>query len=821
MSARIVILTNPLDPSRRRALEIRIGEPLLAWIDEHAPAPGRAQRAVFVNGLRVDDAAYLVQPDDEILVTFVPGTLAAIGAYIAQALVAAAIGYVLSRLFMPGRPKAANTPSPSQVYGIARPTNAARLGQPIPVVYGTVITLPDFAAQPYVEFVNNDQFFKAILCVGQGEHDVLELLLGDSSAAGLGSDVATWRVWQPSDHASTFGTIQSVTGVRENCVTSSNVADQELLAPNVDAPLVPSTWYWFASSVVTSTTPQPGYIDLSHATTLDAKLALLPSNPALGTQVNTSYGQNGSVWTFVTYTAAAYDRNVPVTAYSLVPPPNTGAGVAAWIGPFDTCKPGQVGTTIELDFVFPGGLYTMDGGGNLLTWTITVQVETTPINDAGTVIGAPVVTVQTFTAANNTPQRYTRSWAVAAGRYRVRCARQTNSDGKANTIDACTWSGLKFVLVAPPAGTKVYGNVTLIAMTLKATNGVSSSAANSIRFRVTRRLAPLGTGTPVATVNPADVFVDVVCAAYGGNRPRNVDELDLDELAASRTLWAGAPGFNAVFDQPSTVWEALSLSVQTVNAAPLPVGSRMTLIHDGPQAVPSQIFMDGNIATSSLTVTETFDQEGTPAGVRIEYRDPRTFTEAALLQPIDAPDYTTVSLFGCTDQTVAQQHATLVLNKRRLQRTQLQFTTELEGLSCLPGDRIGVQSAMMGWAQSARVVAVDGLEVTLDRARDWSAGGPWAANLRDTEGVPHRVTGVTRGGADDALVLPAAPAFTLQGYGGALEPTLVAFGVDGADITDWTVTKMQPQGQTVVINATNYVPGLWAGAASYQQLEEA
>ena len=251
----------------------------------------------------------------------------------------------------------------------------------------------------------------------------------------------------------------------------------------------------------------------------------------------------------------------------------------------------------------------------------------------------------------------------------------------------------------------VYGEVTLAAVVLRASNAISGDAAsNSVRFRVTRRLPPPAGGALAPTSNPADAFADIVCARYGGNRPRNGDELDLDALAAARTRWAAHNGFNAVFDQPSTVWEALTLSIQTVSAAPLPVGTRMSLMQDGVQPDRTQIFTDANTTTGSLQITHAFDRDGTPVGSRVEYRDPRTFSAAALLDPPDAPDYETLSLFGCTDATVAQQHATLTQNRRRLQRTTIGFTTELEGLSCLPGDRIGVQADMPRWAQGARVV---------------------------------------------------------------------------------------------------------------------
>jgi hypothetical protein len=818
--AQVVILYNPLDTSRRRRVALENGVRLIEWADLHEPAPKECTRDIWVNGRRCEDAEYVTKPGDEILIAFQPGTLAEVGYAILQALVAAAISYVVGRIFGPSKPKSANTPSPSQVYGIAPSRNAARLGEPIPAAYGNVILLPDYAAQPYVEFVDNEQRLFALLCLGLGEFVVHEMLLGDSSASLLTPEVALFQIFGPADHGSTFGTIQAASGVRENVVTSADVADQELLAPNEESGGAPSTWYWEAADWASTPTPPPaGYLDLSGAANESEMLALMPANPTIGDEVDAFIAEivSGGVTYYYTihYIAAHYSPGQVVPDGSLIPAPGGGAlGATKWIGPFETCKAGQQGISLELDFIFGAGLYSMDGSGNLADRTVTFLVERRQIDDNGNPIAAPIQNSVTFTAKSNTAQRYTHKIPVTQGRYTVKVARVTPSAIQVNTVDRGAWTGLKFELVNLSPGAEVYGNVTLAAVRLRASNGVASDAASSIRFRVTRKLPPPSGGAVAATVNPADVFADIVTAAYGGNRPRNGDELDLAELEAARLRWSGHNGFNAIFDQPSTVWEALSLSVQTVGAAPLPVGSRMTVIQDGVQPVRAQMFTDANIVAGSLQITYAFDRDGTPHGVRVEYRDPRTFSAAAYLLPVGAPDYESVSLFGCTDSAVAAQHARLIDNRRRLQRTNLVFVTELEGLSCLPGDRIGVQASMPRWAQGARVVRVTGLVLELDAALLWTAGQSHALQLRDPEGHPHKVAGVTPGASSFHVVLPSLP-FEPVGYDGDMEPTTIAFGVDGQEITDWTVATMRPEGERVVIEAVNYNPAVWANTAAH------
>jgi len=816
--AHLIVLYNPLDTTRRRIHDIEEGTELGAWLAEHEPVRGSLQQFVYVHGKAIEAEGYRVEVGDQILVVHRPGQWALV--YIAQALIAAAISYALNLIFGPKRPSAGNTPSPSQVYGIAPPKNTARLGEPIPVAYGSVLTLPDYAAQPYTEYENNEQYLKALLCIGQGDYDVHAMLVGDSDSSALPPEVVRYEIFSPAAHASTFGVIQEATGVRENVSTSVDVADQELLAPNETSNQTPSTWYWAltAQEAHNGFPPSPPAYDLTGAWDLTTQLAILPDDPPFGTTVQAVMYQlnvDPEIWQLNTFVSTPYVPGDPVPAGSLIPPPgSTTIGITKWVGPFETCKPGQAGRSIELDLVFIGGLAIMDSGGNLGDRAITVRVEYTPIDDSGADIGPTVGYDESFLGKTNTALRFTRKRVVPLGRYRVRASRSTDSDGRAGTLDRVHWTGLKFeldeLIVLP-----VYGDVTMAAVTLRASNGIASDAASSIRFRVTRKLAPLGVGATAATVNPADAFVDILTAAYGGNRPVNNEELDLPLLATLRAKWAYHNGFNAVFDQPSTVWEALTLSVQTVSAAPLPVGSRMSVIEDAPQPVRVQLFTDVNTVAGSLQVTHQWDRAGTPAGARVEFRDPRTFSADAVFEPVNAPDYQSMTLFGCTSREVAEQHANLIMDRRQLQRTTATFATELEGLNCLPGQRIGIQSRTMRWGAAAWVVRAEGLALQLSVPMDWT-GGPHAVLLRDPRGQPHTVVGVTQGARADILVLPGAAPFAIRDSRSPSEPTHLAFGVVGTEVTDWTVQRMAPSGTTVTIEAINYAPSVWDRAAPHQ-----
>lgn len=81
-------------------------------------------------------------------------------------------------------PKAGATNDPAakqdQIYTVQAQGNVAKLGQPLPVVYGRLKRYPDFAATPWGEFVGNDQYVNILLSVGMGLFDYEQVLVSDT-----------------------------------------------------------------------------------------------------------------------------------------------------------------------------------------------------------------------------------------------------------------------------------------------------------------------------------------------------------------------------------------------------------------------------------------------------------------------------------------------------------------------------------------------------------------------------------------------------------------------------------------------------------------
>lgn len=105
-------------------------------------------------------------------------------AYGGQYLIAIGVG-LLAMSLIPTPAVSAISPqtaAASPTYNLQLSGNSARIGQAIPVTYGRHILMPDFASQPYSEYSDSgDQFYNALLCMGQMDKFTLEATMIDDT----------------------------------------------------------------------------------------------------------------------------------------------------------------------------------------------------------------------------------------------------------------------------------------------------------------------------------------------------------------------------------------------------------------------------------------------------------------------------------------------------------------------------------------------------------------------------------------------------------------------------------------------------------------
>jgi hypothetical protein len=115
-------------------------------------------------------------------------------------------------------------PAASPTYSLQAQGNQARLGQPIPVIYGRHLIYPDLAAEPYQDYVGGEQYLYQLHVIGQGEYAVEQIRIEDTPIASF-EEVQTEIVLPGSP----------VTLFEPDVITAAEIAGQELVAPNLVA----------------------------------------------------------------------------------------------------------------------------------------------------------------------------------------------------------------------------------------------------------------------------------------------------------------------------------------------------------------------------------------------------------------------------------------------------------------------------------------------------------------------------------------------------------------------------------------------------------
>ena len=481
-----------------------------------------------------------------------------------------------------------------------------------------------------------------------------------------------------------------------------------------------------------------------------------------------------------------------------------------WIGPFTANPAGTRATEIGIDVVMPRGLYYANEDGSFSARTIEWEVDARAVDDEGEAAGEWIaVASESVTAAENTPQRKSYRYTVTSGRYEVRLRRTNDKSGDARAGHEIRWGGLKTFLEGAPA----FGDVTLLAVRMRATDNLSQRSARLVNVIATRKLPvwdpETGWSEPRATRSIAWAFTDAARAHYGAGLADA--RIDLAALHALDQVWqARGDRFDAVFDQGLTVWEALTRIARCGRALPFLQGGILRIARDAPRTLPVALFGPRNIVKGSFRVQYVMPGEDTADAVTVTYFSERTWAPdevtAALpgsaAEAIDKP--ATVELFGCTGAGQAMREGLYMAAANRYRRRIMTFRTELEGLIPTYGDLIAITHDLPRWGQGGEVVAVDGRALTLSEPLEWSSGTAEPPvhyiALRRRDGSLSGPWPIAPGGDERTVVLSEDP--DLEPYTGADEErTHFAFGPGEEWGLRGRVLAVRPRGEQVEITA--------------------
>jgi hypothetical protein len=543
----------------------------------------------------------------------------------------------------------------SPTYSLQAQGNTARLEAAIPEHFGRMLAYPDYAAMPYAEYSGNEQYLYQLLCIGRGYYDIEAIRIEDTNIANF--DDVTYEVIGPG---------QSVNLFPANVITSPEVGGQDLVDASYIGPFTVNP----AGTTV-------NYVGLDFV--MPRGLYYANNDGSLG------------------------EKNVQVQV-ELRRIDDVGDVLADWQVVTDGT---QYGAWSDWS------VYGQDVAMPLNTATAEYRSETSTSGDRGrqsestTIVYVRTRTVTTgavFTAASTTAQRLSLRFGVAAGRYECRVQRLDTKDTSTRAGHDAVWAGLRGYV----NDARVYGDVTLLAVRMRASSQLSGQASRKINVIATR-LLPTYTGSGWTGLQPTRSIAWAL--AYIAKSVGLTDaQIDLAALRTLDATWATRGDyFDARFDQFLSFWEAVSKTAQAGRAKVYLQGGVLRIARDQAATIPVAMFGMRNIVKNSFSVDYLMPTDDTADDVRVSYFDnvrwkPATVT--AKLPASTSAKPSKIELFGVTNRAHAHREGLYTAASNRYRRKIIKFSTEMEGFIPSFLDLINIQHDMPGWGQGGEAVTV-------------------------------------------------------------------------------------------------------------------
>jgi len=448
-----------------------------------------------------------------------------------------------------------------------------------------------------------------------------------------------------------------------------------------------------------------------------------------------------------------------------------------YIGPFTASAPQTQAYYLGIDYIFPRGLYRVNDKGNLLNITVSATAEARLIDDSGAALGSWFTLGNvSYSAASAPPLRYSARYPVAAGRYEVRVKRTSTEYNDATRYgEELVWGSLRAYF----QDTRDYGDCTLLAMRMRASNQLTNLSARKVNVIATRKL-PVWNGSSWSA--PTQTRSIAWAACYCAKEMGLADsQIDLATAMALDTVWANrADFFDARFDTFVSFWEALTKILAAGRAKPYLQGGVLRFFRDQAATMPVALFNKRNIIKNSLTVQYLMPTEDTADCVEATYFDSvvwaqRRVTGKVLYSTSEKP--AKIELFGVTNRPQAFREATYQAASNRYRRKLVKFSTEMDGFIPSFGDLVAIQHDVPAWGQGGELVDwdPDNLIATTSEQLTWEDGESHYIGLRAQNGRMYGPYACLPGATEYQVQLTEAP--DIEPYVGSdAERTYYTFG---------------------------------------------
>ena len=475
----------------------------------------------------------------------------------------------------------------------------------------------------------------------------------------------------------------------------------------------------------------------------------------------------------------------------------------AVVGPFVLNAAGTTINKIGMDLVCPRGLFYANDAGGMDTRSVSVLFEARKIDDLGAPLGTwATLGNETITAATNTAQRRSYTYAVADGRYECRATRTNEKDTSSRAGNDVNWAGMR----GYHPGEQSFGQTTVIALKMRASNNLSMQASRRIYVISTRKLKtwhPVNgwSVSPVATRSIAWAIADA-CKATGYGMELADSRVNLTHLYNLDATWtARGDQFDGRFDSLSGWWEAVQQIARAGRAKAFQQGGIIHCVRDQAATLPVALFCHRNILPSSMSIDYIMPDSDTADGVTMEYFDETVWKDVPVVVPATATQPGDDRLFGVVTRTHATREAYYQWANNKYRRRFITLQTEMEGYIPTFLDPIAISHERVKWGQSGDVVLWTAGTKTIKTAEPltWTPGATHYMALRRRDCSVTAALIATKGADDYTVILSALPDFTPY-TGSEEERTTYTFGPgNGSELYQLArVLAIRPRGEATV-----------------------
>ena len=291
---------------------------------------------------------------------------------------------------------------------------------------------------------------------------------------------------------------------------------------------------------------------------------------------------------------------------------------------------------------------------------------------------------------------------------------------------------------------------------------------------------------------------ELVDDGYGGKEPRMVSNLWITEQREA---------YNVISDMAS-VFRAIAVWD----------GTQFTAIQDRPTD-PVCLYTQSNVLGGKFS-RQYAAGKAIFTAVEVEYADERNLYQKAIEYVADNSmiarygyNVKKMTAYGCTSRGQAHRYGKWVLETSRLEQCTITFTVGRQGLMHLPGDIIEVaDNNYAGQVIGGRVIAVNGRQVTLDRAVEITENSHLSYLNADYQLTKIKV--ISAQGA--VITLDTAPDGLNEYDNWVLKSGVVstqlyrALGITENDDGSYTITALQhePQKEAIVDGSASFMPSV-------------